>query len=659
MTEDRREEKTSEDPLSLRAFLWLGTSALGLRLAYLSEHAASAFMNVPVLDEKYYDTVGRLLAEGRSIAEVNPGFRPLLYPFFLALWHRLGGDWGRLFAVVAQHLLGVVTVLLVVALAARLFRRKSAGVVAGTLYLLAGPPLFFEGELLITTLFTFLVTSLLWALSGLEDDRRRGWLLAGLVTAVAAQARPNVLLFLPALPLVALWPRRLGWKDRTTLAGLALAGAFLGLAAFGAVNARYTGHFEWLGGSGGVNLYLGNKQGADGRIPRQDRPVTYGEEYRDSVQVFAEEVYREATGDVDPDPGSVSRYWLGRTWEEVRAAPSDWVLLMGRKVSYLAANREIPNNKSWDFVTEHESALLRFLPVRWWLLFALAPLGAWAAWRDGERRILLWLGLFVVLYSGSVVLFFVNSRYRIPLWPAMAVLGAGGVLTLFEAVRAKRFGELGKGAAVFAAAAAVSIVSAQAVEPESFARDFFFRSLAQLEKGRLAEALADARRSVELDADDAAAHFQLATAALAAERYSVALEGFRRAAELKPGEPRIWNNLGVAWEELGRPGEAYRCYLRAIELVETYPPPLVNAALLELRAGKLDEAEERVRRAAGLGFESVSFYFALAAVERERGRREASERALAEAVRRDAAAFGRLVEESREWLAPSALEIKP
>ena len=29
---------------------------------------------------------------------------------------------------------------------------------------------------------------------------------------------------------------------------------------------------------------------------------------------------------------------------------------------------------------------------------------------------------FIVLYALGIVLFFVNSRFRIPLWPAMAVL---------------------------------------------------------------------------------------------------------------------------------------------------------------------------------------------------------------------------------------------
>ncbi len=637
---------------SNRVLLWLGASGLVIRMIYFSEHAGSAFFDVPILDEKYYDAVARALAEGRSAAEINPGFRPLFYPVLLALAYLLAGPWATAVAIAAQHLLGIATALIVAVVATRLYNRPEAGAWAGGLYLLAGPPLFFEGELLITSLFTFLVAVLLFLLCRLtEDGPATLWFAAGLAAAVASQARPNVLVVLLAFPLFAVIWRRGRFRGRASLAALALAGAFSGLLAFGLVQSRFTGHFQWLGGAGGVNFYLGNKQGADGRVPRQDRSVTYGEEYRDSVQVFAEEVYREETGAVDVSPGRVSRYWLGRTFGEIDDDPAAWTALMARKAWYLAWNREIPNNKSFSFIREHESMVLRVAPVRWWLLFALAPIGAWFA-RD--RRLLLWLCLFIGLYAGGVVLFFVNSRYRVPLWPAMAVLAGGGLMALAGALRERRYRELAA-VAVAAVLALVSLVNWLGIPPDNHARDFFFRSIAQLEKGRLEEAADDARRSVELEPGDAAAHFQLGTVSLARQDGAAAVASFRRAAELEPREPRIWNNLGVALERLDRPGDAYQLYLRAIELTADYPPPLVNAALLELRAGRVDDAEAKVRRASDLRFESVSFYCALALVERQRGHDELSRQALARARERDAETVRQLLEENRRPLPPEAL----
>lgn len=634
-----------------RVFFWLAALGLVIRAIYFTEHAASPFFNVLILDEKYYDTVARALAGGLSIADVNPGFRPLLYPFFLASIYKLAPGAGVALALAVQHLLGVATALAVAGLAMRLFGRAGAGAWAGGLYLLAGPPLFFEGELLIASLFTFLVAVQLLLFSRLGDRPLR-WGGAGCWTGLAAQARPNVLIVLAAYPLLA----RHGTRTRCVAA--ALAGALGTLFACGLIQAPFTGHFQRLGGSGGVNLYLGNERGADGMVPRQDRHVTYGDEYRDSVQVFAAEVYREEVGP-DATPERISRYWLGRTLGEIRADPGAWLALMARKAYFIIWNREIPNNKSFSFMREHESAVLRYLPVRWWLLLALAPLGARLAWRHGDRELLRWIGLFALLYAAGVVLFFVNARYRLALWPALAVLAAGGATALADAARARHWRQLAWGAAVAVAVAAASLVNWLGIPPDDHARDFFFRSIAHFEKGHLDDAEADARRSVELDPSDAAAHFQLGTVVLAAGAPKRALASFREAAALLPDEPRIWNNVGVAFDRLDRPTRAYYSYLRALALADDYPPALVNAALLELRAGLVDEAEAKVRRAGALGEESASYFCALAFLERARGHEEAARQALADARRRDAETVRLLEEEHQRPLLPQALGRQP
>src|SRR5690349_17558159 len=123
---------------------------LGLivRIGFFLEHAHSPSFGVPTLDQTYYDTVARMLLAGQDLHGLH-GFRPLLYPLFLAVWYKLGGPWGIDLALLVQHLLGVGTGLLVALLAARAFKHRLSGLVAGTLFLLAPVPLYFEGELLI------------------------------------------------------------------------------------------------------------------------------------------------------------------------------------------------------------------------------------------------------------------------------------------------------------------------------------------------------------------------------------------------------------------------------------------------------------------------------------------------------------------------------
>ncbi len=666
-----------------RVLLWIAFLATVVRLLYLTEHAGSAFFGIPILDEKYYDSVARALAAGEDVSAVNPGFRPLLYPLFLAFFYRLGGEAGIPLAVIAQHLLGVWTAVLVAALAMRMYRRASAGALAGGLYVAAGPPLFFEGELLITSLFTFLVTVLLWILSRAESSPPASalpWLVAGFWIGVAAQARPNVLLFFAAFPVAALLfgrevaPSPVAGEGRGEGSGAEapspvaregrgegfgrvlwpLVGAVVVLLAFAGLQWRLAGHFQLLPSAGGINFYLGNKIGADGMIPRQDRSVTYGESYRDSVEVFAATAYLEArqrdgapAADEPPQPAEVSGYWLRRTGEEIARDPGRWLGLMGRKALFLLWSYEIPNNKSFGFVREHESRLLRVLPVGWWLLLGLAAV---AVFRVADRRLGFWTVAFLVLHAVGILVFFVNGRYRLPMWPAMAVLAGGALLAVLDAWQARQWRRLALAAGVFAVVAALSLVAWAGVEPPGYSRDYFFRSLAHLEKGDLERARADAERSLELDPEDAAVHFQLGNVALAAGDDLAAYQSYVEAADRAPDEPRIFNNLGVVYERRELPVEAYRAYGAALSLADDYAPALINAALLELRAGLLDRAEEKLDRAASTGFDTLQLQCARAFLARGRGREEEAREWLEQARRLDADAVAQLEQRQRRRL---------
>src|ERR1700691_5431407 len=83
-----------------------------VRSGYLVEHAHNPSFGVLTLDQKYYDTVARMLLAGQDL-HVLHGLRPLLYPMFLACIYKLGGAHGVDIALVVQHLLGVGTGVLV------------------------------------------------------------------------------------------------------------------------------------------------------------------------------------------------------------------------------------------------------------------------------------------------------------------------------------------------------------------------------------------------------------------------------------------------------------------------------------------------------------------------------------------------------------------
>src|SRR6202044_3924142 len=104
---------------------------------------------------------------------------------------------------------------LVALLGARLFRHRISGLAGGVLFLLAPVPLYFEGELLIESSYTFLICVLLLLL--LRTAGTAGWkggvlwLLSGGLTALIAQERPNIFVFMSVYPLLA---ARRWWRCR-------------------------------------------------------------------------------------------------------------------------------------------------------------------------------------------------------------------------------------------------------------------------------------------------------------------------------------------------------------------------------------------------------------------------------------------------------------
>ena len=382
-------------------------------------------------------------------------------------------------------------------------------------------------------------------------------------------------------------------------------------------------------------------------VPRQDRHAVYGDVYRDSVQLFAADEFRRSEGH-DGSPAEVSRYWLRRTAVEFRDDPAGRLALLARKAWLLAWPPEVPNNLSYAFVAQHESAILGWLPVRWGWLLPLAAAGAWIAFRrrsqssDGVR--LAWLLALGSLHAATVIAFFVAGRFRIPLWPLAAILAAGALVAVFDTARRRGSLRLARREAIAVSLLAVAVfaighVRWPGIELPSQARDFFYRSVAHQQAGDTGAALADARRAVELEPGNPQALFQLGTVALALEDWTLAQGALFDASRLLHVEPRPFNNLGIALERLGHHGDAYAAYLRALEVGPDFSPAWTNAAHLELRAGRADLAAPKVARAEELertaGHRTVYTLTARAFLARDLGRDEEARRAWNEAVALD------------------------
>ena len=105
-----------------------------------------------------------------------------------------------------------------------------------------------------------------------------------------------------------------------------------------------------------------------------------------------------------------------------------------------------------------------------------------------------------------------------------------------------------------------------------------------------------------------------ATALLQLGRLREAIDVLRRAAQLQPGVPDLYNNLGVALQGIGEFDAASRAYHTATELNPNFDLAFSNLARLQESAGRFAEAEISLRQAIRINPAQTAYRLQLAGV---------------------------------------------
>ncbi|MBZ5625104.1 MAG: tetratricopeptide repeat protein [Acidobacteriia bacterium] len=112
-----------------------------------------------------------------------------------------------------------------------------------------------------------------------------------------------------------------------------------------------------------------------------------------------------------------------------------------------------------------------------------------------------------------------------------------------------------------------------------------------LNTGHVQQAIEPLSRAIELAPGDENAHYMLASADLALNRFAAAAGEFRKVVELNPRHVTAWNNLGGALLESGQPEEAVAAFRKALEMGPPNQTIRSNIATALVRTpGHLDEA---------------------------------------------------------------------
>ncbi len=426
---DSRERVEQSEWLALAGIWFVGVMLRMFHLLEIRQH--DPFFFQPAVDPRFYHEWATRIAEGDWLGQ-GVFLQGPLFPYLLSLLYQVTGPdlfWPRFVNV----FVGSTVCLLAWWVARSLFDRRVA-LLAAALSALYGMFIFYEGSLLIANVLiplNLLVVGL--ALRAQRGERIVEWFALGLLAGLSALARPNMLLFVPCVCVALLW-NPAPTARRAILAAAIFAGLALAIAPSALRNHAVADDWVWVTASAGMNFFNGNNADANGshNVPsvfdraQADHPAEQNEIYR---------AYAEAELGRSLKPSEVSDFWFDRGLEWVKENPGAWFALLWRKAMLFVNHHEIWNNRSYE-VSSQFSWVLRLPLVGFGFVAPLAGLGLALSARRYRELVPLY-ALIAVTVATSLV-FFVLSRYRVPVVPVLIVFAAAALVWLHDALRTRK-----------------------------------------------------------------------------------------------------------------------------------------------------------------------------------------------------------------------------
>jgi 4-amino-4-deoxy-L-arabinose transferase-like glycosyltransferase/Flp pilus assembly protein TadD len=576
------------------------------------------------LDSQYYLQLAQRVAGGDLLLAPGLYFVSPLYIYFLAALLTLGG--GSLFFVkIVQIALGTAACGLLWVAAREWFSHR-AGWIAVALAGLTGVFTFYETLILQAALDPFLAALSAAVLTLALRRRQWGWpVAAGLTLGVHAMNRPNTLVVAAGLFCVMLVRADTRRRALAMAAGLSIA-----LLPISLRNAVAAGTFSPTPSHGGLNFYIGNNPEADGTyhsIPGIT-PNIAGQ--AEDARRVAEGAEGRALRD-----GEVSSYFTRRALDWWRDDPATASRLFLRKLAFTLNSAWLTLNYSYPFYQD-EFPLLRALFVGPLLLIPLGFLGLWAHSIDGRAvagRFWIWAAV-VPLTLLSIAIFFVASRYRIPLLVPLCVTAAACIDALARASAGRHLGRV-----AIAVGCAIPVVMLAGW-------DFGLDDGRRAEQTQMALAMIDQKRWDDADRwaaragtdhpNPAAFHLQVGQAFAQASRPAEAIRHLEVARQFGVRSVGSAYDLAVAYGQDGRSDMAAHVLMsvepadvRDASMRDRFSDALTQAGLDLVAEGKLEEAVAAFQRATRLSPDRPSAHLNLAVAYAQSGQRsEAREEAL-------------------------------
>lgn len=425
-------EKAQPSGETRRAWLYgiaVFVAALSVRLGYLADMGSSPFYQIAYLKgaDQYRFFEWALQIAGGDLVGKGVFNQSPLYAYFLALIFKLCGSGHLLIPRLVQVVIGSGTALLAFALGRRLCG-NAAGVVAGLFAAFYGPLILYDGAFLRTGPLAFL--NILLVVLMVSGQARPGLLRglgAGAVLGLGVLGKPNILIMMVVMPWWLLVAARNGGRMAAVrLATGTLAGFLVLMSPLMIRNHEAGAPLLSMTIRGPLEFVSGN---------HPKGPPSTWQPSQDVQEV------------VDAADGRLSLAVI-EVLKLYRDRPADLLIRQARKSWAFLNGYEAPNNVNY-YVEKRYVGFFNKPWITWPILLGPALVGMYSIRR--RRKEALALYSYVVLYGIATVAFYVLSRFRVPVVPALCVFAGCGLAGMGTLVGRRRFKPLAVQAAIVAA----------------------------------------------------------------------------------------------------------------------------------------------------------------------------------------------------------------
>ena len=531
-----------------------------------------------------------------------------LYPYFLAALYKVFGE--NVFAIrLIQMLLGVLSCLLIYFISKQIFNQRVA-LISMFLCAFYGMFIFYEGMLLgtgLTILFSCLIILVLLSIQ--RNTSYKKWILLGLLVGLCSLNRASVLLF---IPMALVW-FSLSNKDRFKKKFISqlvfCATLVVVIAPITIRNYLIAEDFIPITAHSGINFYIGNNPYADGSLnPPQSMHISVQGLLSDSI------IQAQRLNGRQLKPSEVSQYWFAQSADFIRTQPLSYFKLLLKKFAFLFNTYEIFDVVDYSFFRQRFPTILNLPLANLRLVLPLGLLGIVLSLKLWKRCLLLYL--FMASFVISIVAYFVNARYRLPLIIFLIIFSAYTLDWWLVLLRSKKIKP------VFLSLCALVLfylVTNLKLTQQNFVSQYNNLGVAYKEMGKFDLAITAYEEALKINPNLAQARSNLGNLYNATGEYAKAIQQLQKSIELDPDLAEAHSNLAIVYTKTGKIDKACAEYKKALQIRPNLVIAHYNLAVIYQKREELDLATKEFKQTIKFAPDHANAYNNLGVIYFEQG----------------------------------------